>query len=236
MSTTTTTTTREMHGAADWRDELLSEYPGVFDPASVRRALELTEDREHAAEICAREVPAFPAPRNAPLPEWAESGTDWEWHGLEQRWVRTCWRHYGLFDIAQHQYATSPETTTLSASPDVLFGLDELDLTPPGGPGELRALAFNLLAAADVLDGPDAVRSTRDAEPTQYRVVKAIRTRLLAMPLGQNELAVAAGYSTSELSQLMTGRRVMDLVDVDRIATALGTDALSLLNEGDGAE
>ena len=92
-----------------------------------------------------------------------------------------------------------------------------------------RQLAHALLDAADVIEG----RGSEGAGdvPTQHLVVKAIRARIKAHPLGQNEIAVAAGLDPIDLSNLMTGQRRMDLNDIERIARALGTDPFSLIAE-----
>lgn len=90
--------------------------------------------------------------------------------------------------------------------------------------GDLREAAVQMLERADALGGPGPIDlTTRKPEPlgTQRLVTRNIRRIIKTCITGQNELAISAGYGPDELSSFMTGRRHMELADVDRIAAAL---------------
>ena len=119
-----------------------------------------------------------------------------------------------------------PAVITVEGGVESSGGGHSLHVTAPVA----RQLAHALLAAADVLDGPETPRDGSGGS-TQYRITQVIRNHVEALPIGQNEIAVAAGYGTNELSELMTGKRRMDLEDVARIARALGMDPFDLFAE-----
>jgi len=90
--------------------------------------------------------------------------------------------------------------------------------------GDLREAAVQMLEQADALEGPGPIDlTTRKPEllGAQRLVTRNIRRTIKSCITGQNELAISAGYGPDELSSFMTGRRHMELADVDRIAAAL---------------
>lgn len=97
--------------------------------------------------------------------------------------------------------------------------------------GDLREAAVQMLERADALEGPGPIDLTTRPEPlgTQRLVTRNIRRIIKTCITGQNEFAISAGYAPDELSSFMTGRRHMQLTDVDRIAAALRVSPLELL-------
>ena len=103
----------------------------------------------------------------------------------------------------------------------------------PGLPAEMtaesaRSLAQALIEAADELEGPTPAEIRRQVGEMQVCIVKAVRGHLARLDMHQDQLAIVAGYGMDEMSALMTGKRVMDVIDVWRIAGALEVDPVGL--------
>lgn len=178
-------------------------------------------------------APAAPSKAKS-IPRWADTVDEPEWHPTEKKWERVLrWRRSfpegGNVNIIAFHW-TDPEG---KVSVDPLH--IEVDMEIESAE-EARQVAVWLLEAADAIDGPRPVDNGRFyPEPlgTQRRVIANIRRLVKAVAWSQTEVAITAGYGMDEFSSFMTGRRLMDLTDVDRIAAALRVGPLELLAPGE---
>ncbi|MCG2801056.1 MAG: helix-turn-helix domain-containing protein [Cellulomonas sp.] len=134
--------------------------------------------------------------------------------------------------VEETRYSTGdddPAMVTVEGGVESIGATNSLHLSADAA----REPGCALLAAADVLDGPpeSGRRVQGRTGETQYKAVQAIRRRIAALPIGQSEVAVAAGYSPTEPSLFLTGQRTVDLTDVELIAKALGVNPFALMNE-----
>lgn len=179
-------------------------------------------------------APAAP-PRAKSIPRWADTVEGPTWDPIEGRWERVLrWKRAypegGNVNIIAFHW-TDPEG---KVSVDPLH--IEVDMEIESAE-EARQVAVWLLEAADAIDGPRPVNNSWiRPEPlgTQRRVVENIRRLVKKVAYSQTEVAITAGYGMDEFSSFMTGRRLMDLTDVDRIATALRVSPLELLAPYEG--
>lgn len=175
-------------------------------------------------------TPNFPPPTNAPTPRWATETTLWEAVAVDGIWIRDHKMVVDGFTVYQPEESSARDSITrppIAVWPD----FSNFDGTPEEVAAEARSLAASLMQIADALDGPRPVGKDGSAGETQRRLVQVIRNHIKALPIGQNEVAVAAGYGPDELSSFMTGKRLMDLTDVERIARALGADPFDLMSD-----
>lgn len=174
-------------------------------------------------------IPTFSPPATAPMPAWAVRAS--EWTSDVTQWTRMVRRDFdGLF-ITQIQDSSEPGESHYGDEPCINIDVDVLSGEPTDLAGQARRLAHSLLQAADALDGPPRAGQRGSAGGLQHRVIIELREAIKRSPLSQSQLAVAAGYGGDELSGFMTGRRRMDLTDVERLAGALGIDAADLMAE-----
>lgn len=170
------------------------------------------------------------APEARRIPRWADTVEGPTWDPIEEKWERVLrWKRAypegGNVNIFACHW-TDPEGK-VSVDPltiDVDMNIESAE--------EARQVAVWLLEAADAIDGPRPVDNlTRRPEPmgTQRRVVENVRRLVKKVAYSQTEVAITAGYGMDEFSSFMTGRRLMDLTDVDRIATALRVTPAELL-------
>ncbi|MBU4337502.1 MAG: helix-turn-helix transcriptional regulator, partial [Actinobacteria bacterium] len=171
-------------------------------------------------------------------PAWATEVRDgWTWVVVDEVWERYAIREFmpGVEVGAVEHHTEDGATAVVGLFVNLYVGPDLED------PGEVREVADALYRAADVLQGAQgrerqAAGELGSAGSTQTRVCAAIRARIAGLPIGQNEVAVAAGYGPDELSALMCGRRAMDLIDLERLARALRSDPFALISEAADAE
>lgn len=172
-----------------------------------------------------------PAPNAKRVPKWAETVSEPEWEEAEGKWSRDL-RWSRAYPEGGNVSATAVHWTDPEGRVTVDCLSIDVDMEIVETAEEARQVAVWLLEAADALDGPRPVDNlTRRPEPlgTQRRVVANVRRLIRALPCSQNEVAISAGYGPDEFSSFMTGRRLMDLTDVDRIAAVLRVSPLELL-------
>lgn len=176
-------------------------------------------------------TPALPELKR--VPKWAEKVGEPEWVESEGRWLRDLeWRRDAPDGGSVNMIAVHWTTPSGQVTVDALSIEVEWDLIDTAE--QARQAAAWLLDAADALTGPPfADLAARAPEPlgAQRRVAANVHRWLVSQPTGQLELAIAAGYGQDELSSFMTGRRLMDLTDVDRLAAAMRMSPFDLLSD-----
>lgn len=176
-----------------------------------------------------------PAPADIPVPKWAVKVGEWiEDEGLTYR------------EILGRDHVPHPCRVPNAEPFDGVVRLSDWQVSDerphgacvqfdfgPGLPAEMtaesaRSLAQALIEAADELEGPSPAEIRRRVGELQAHVVRAVRGHLARLDMHQDQLAITAGYGMDEMSALMTGRRVLDVIDVWRIAGALQVDPAEL--------
>lgn len=168
------------------------------------------------------------------IPKWAVDATEWHFdvdgsacrevygpdHDVHPCHVESGEPFSGVVRVTEWQ------TTAGEREQYVLLNSSEglLDLTAESA----RSLAQALIEAADELDGPTPAEIGRQVGELQAQIIRAVRGHLTRLDMHQDQLAIAAGYGTDEMSAIMTGRRLADVVDIWRIAGALEVDPVGL--------
>jgi hypothetical protein len=169
-------------------------------------------------------LPTFSAPTDEALPKWATRATEWSWVDIDCFWTRDV-----IHDLSDDVRVFAFQESHPDGRVDVVDLGIQTDVDDLIDAGTARQVAQALVSAAEVIEGPRPLGERHSDPSTQRCVVQAIRGLLSERPIGQNQLALACGYGVTELSDLMSGARLMDFIDLERLARGLDMSAFELV-------